>query len=239
MSLAQTLYDRGNEIIYANDIQYKINLISAGFHFLELSNILFGLGDEEYLHKQNQSKDFYLDVLVDRIMFAAYKHRAESLKDLIDVVKPNIIFLDSFNSTDFIILYPLLKEKNIKFVFLQTMLSTLQSEGASPLNTDLLPNNQKIIKKAWKHLFWQRKVQRFKDKIKYLGKDDLSMVKQKYIENSIPLKYKIITNASFRISFANIPEWIPPVLRFCPKCSPTKPHKPSKPFRISQTPRYK
>ncbi|TAG50404.1 MAG: hypothetical protein EAZ29_12610, partial [Runella slithyformis] len=126
---------------------------------------------------------------------------------------------DSFLSTDFIILYPHLEAKGIKLVFLQTMLSTLYSEGTPPLNADLLPENQKTVKKAWKRLFWQRKVQRFKDKIKYLGKDDLSMVRQKFGENKIPQKYKIITNTSFRISFANIPEWIlaPAELEFFPE----------------------
>ncbi len=219
LSFAKMLAQSGVPIIYTNAKHLEPYLTSFGFSFYEFSGMTFGIGFEKYWHKFNKSPDSYLDNLIDRLSSRIYHDRKKKLETLIEEVKPDVIFLDSFLSTDFIILYPYLKEKNIKLVFLQTMLSTLCSEGTPPLNADLLPENQKLVKKAWKHLLWQRKVQRFKDKIKYFGKDDLSMVKQKFKENKIPQIHKIVTNTSFRISFAGIPEWIlaPAELEFFPE----------------------
>ncbi|SFF09105.1 glycosyltransferase [Thermoflexibacter ruber] len=218
-AIAKIIKNLDNDAVFISSKYNKNHIENQGFTFKNLLSLPFAMSFEADLTQHEQKSSAYLDNLINRLSFRIYQDRKKKLEALIEEIKPNVIFLDSFLSTDFIILYPLLKAKGIKLVFLQTMLSTLYSQYSPPLNTSLTPENQKLVKKAWSSLLRHRKKLLFKDKIRYLGKDDLSMVKQKFKENKIPEKYKIITKTSFRISFADIPEWIlaPAELEFFPE----------------------
>lgn len=56
-----------------------------------------------------------------------FLHRQNELSRIVDEVGPTIIFLDIFNSSDLLVLYP--KYSNIKYVFFNPMLSTYRVSG--------------------------------------------------------------------------------------------------------------
>jgi len=56
-----------------------------------------------------------------------FHHRQNELSMIVDKVEPTVIFLDIFNSSDLLLLYP--KYSNIKYVFFNPMLSTYRVGG--------------------------------------------------------------------------------------------------------------
>ncbi len=206
--MANILQNHGYNVVVASLGNLRLSVQSQGFRFHSLTTVAFGMGVEIHLANLKKSREPYLDSLLYRVSNKLYHERAKELTDLLRAVKPDVILLDSFLSTDFVILYPWLKQHGTKCFFVQTMLSTRLNLLAPPLFSGLLPTNRKNVEKSWKT--WQRQKAwlRVRDCFKYLGKDDLSLIRKALKTNKVPDTFTLDVNRLFHVGFSNVPELI-------------------------------
>ena len=218
--MARTLIQHQYRVIYICPERYEAYVQTQGFEVYKVDGLglPFGLGFEESQHKLNGSKTVYLDSLIDRLSDKMYIVRQKHLQEALKKLTPSTIFIDSYSSTDGIILFPY--RESIKLIFLQTMLSVCQKPFHPPLCTDLIPtvNNQHRVEQKWNRLFFQKRWKRIKNKIKYVGADDHSRIQQKLKAYDFPEDY-VDTKTSLKFSMKGFPELLvgPEELEFFPE----------------------
>jgi glycosyltransferase involved in cell wall biosynthesis len=206
------------KIFYVALPRHRALIEAQGFSSIELLGFPFGLGFEQENREFEKSQDLYLDVLIDKISNRIYEDRKAKLTKIVEDLQPTLILIDMWISTDFIILYPLIKKHDIKVAFLQPMLSTYRKQLSPPLFTPLLPDDKKAVQKAWKDFEWKGKISKLKQAIRYLGHHDSRKVRQKFKENKLPEKHQILKDNLYHYTFAGVPEFIlaPEELEFQP-----------------------
>ncbi|MCU0450978.1 MAG: glycosyltransferase [Bernardetiaceae bacterium] len=180
-------------------------LPGKAFKFNSLS---FGVGFEGPLVKSEKSNDKYLDDLIARMTSRIYLDRKAKIQALVTQIgNIDVVMLDTFLFSDFIILYPYLKLNRVKLFFIQTMFPFLHPEGnCPPLTSTTTPETYTWWLKT-KHNS-RRYLRRLIQKIKYLNFDNQSILFRKIKENNIPKKFSIQSNTTFSPSFTNISELI-------------------------------
>jgi zeaxanthin glucosyltransferase len=207
--LARILQNAGYQILFALPSMFQSYIIQHGFHYVPLEGLPFASNGEKRMDESSlYGRVRYLDSIMDRFYDNLYKIRRKRFEILISEHKPDIILLDSFQSSDFVILYPLLKQNNIRFAFLQIMLSYLQQPGSLPLNCAVIPNSKTNFNLHWKLYYFKRFLNSIGDNIRYLGKSNTRIIEEKFRMNKISNQYSINTNQVFRVGFNNIPEFI-------------------------------
>jgi zeaxanthin glucosyltransferase len=210
IGFAKKYMAEGNKVYYGSTHDTIAFTQKHGFKLHPLNSLPFATGIDTFLHEK--SKDSWLESLIDRFTDKHYKIRKKDLEEMLEEINPSIIFIDEFNYSDFIILYP--HSQNRQIIYLQTKFPMYRSGTVPPLNTFATPADN--VKWLWqKHKLqqnWNRAIQY----LKYFGKSDLAILKQKFKVNNIPAKHKIITDKCFRPAFANVVEWfiVPKALDF-------------------------
>jgi UDP:flavonoid glycosyltransferase YjiC (YdhE family) len=201
LQIAKEYFSKGYKVIYASTMDVMPFAKKHSYDFYAMNSLAFGTGMEDAIHDSKKEK--WLESLIDRHSDKSYKQRKLDIEKLILEVNPEWIFLDEFNYSDFILLYPHKRERRI--VLLQTKFPMYYSEVVPPLNTYAFPG--KKAKGLWRKYFFKRNFKEAWSKIKYLGKSDLSILKEKFKENGLPEKYAINTQKVFRPTFKNLEEW--------------------------------
>lgn len=180
------------------------------FNHYALQSLTFASGFDDLLHENQNEK--WLESLVDRYTDNLYKLRKNDLEKLINDLNPDLIFLDEFNYSDFIILYPFLEKRRL--IILQTKFPMYYNALVPPLNTFAFPNKDAAY--LWKKYLRKKRWTLLLENIKYLGKSDLSLLKQKFREQGIPHDFQINIDKTFKPTFKNVEEWflIPKELDF-------------------------
>ncbi len=210
IGFAKKYLAEGNSVYYGSTHDTIAFTQKYGFKLHPMNSIPFATGVDTLIHEK--SKDSWLESLIDRFTDKHYKIRKKDLEKMLEELNPDIIFLDEFNYSDFIILYP--RCQNRKIIYLQTKFPMYRSDTVPPLNAFATPADN--VKWLWqKHRLqqnWNRTLQYFK----YFGKSDLAILRQKFKQNNIPTKHKIIDDKCFRPAFANMEEWflVPKALDF-------------------------
>lgn len=173
-----------------------------------LQSYPFGVGLDEVINEQKA--DSYLETLIDRFTNRTFQERTTDLTRVIRDLKPALIVLDVFMSTDFIILYQLLEKFSCRLVFLQNMLSTYNDGYAPPLNSALIPGQHEAatIRRAWQALYRKRSFQHFIGSIKYAGLSRKRQIEKAFQTNGIPEKHRIRWDKAFHVGFDQVEEWI-------------------------------
>ncbi len=210
IKLAKHYVTEGFSVYYGGTPELVGFTQKHGFQFHAMNSISFALGLEDILHEDKKEK--WLESLVDRHTNKLYKLRKKDIEGLIKTVNPDLIFLDEFNYSDFILLYPFLEKR--KLVILQTKFPMYYHPNVPPLNTYAFPNSD--TEKLWKTYFRKYKWRYFLNDLKFFGKGDLSMLRQKFKEQKIHQKFQINTQKVFNPTFNNVEEWflIPQELDF-------------------------
>jgi zeaxanthin glucosyltransferase len=120
--------------------------------------------------------------------------RENELLQAIDQIMPSIIIADTFAALDFILLYNTLKSKQIKFFYLEILLTAIERKGIPYLTSKAMPHQQ--VKILIEHLRREcaRRVRRTLKRLLYLGFDNYSMIKKAINENGVPDIYAINEN---------------------------------------------
>lgn len=213
------------DIVFAGFIFFKAYVESQGFKFHALNTLPFGLGFERWVNIHEKKKPISWHVIKDRWTNRLYHLRERELTSMMDKISPHYLLIDSWQSTDFIAIYPYLKSNSIRVAFIQTMLSTVVHPHLPPLNSPALPADRIAVKKAVSTFFKSRFTKTIFDKIKFLGKDNRSIIAAWINKNRIPRRYISDKASIFGISFLHIPEFILAQREFDFEESTTLPHQ--------------
>lgn len=207
--LARLLLKSGYQIVYALPTAFHAQVINTGFKCVSLEGMPFAANGEKFLDEvalQHRLK--YLDSLLDRFYDTLFTSRKQTISEALRIVQPDIVLLDSFQPTDFIILYPFLKAKGIKFAFVQAMLSYHEQPDSLPLDCDVIPGDSTDFGWYWKKYFFKRWLRDTRDSLIWLGRNNRKLAQRKFKQQNINPLYKIHTRQIFRVGFDNIPEFI-------------------------------
>jgi zeaxanthin glucosyltransferase len=214
-----------HDVVFAGVEYFENYMKGQGFIYYPLKSLPFGMGFEKWLNEQKKSKHLYFDILKDRWRNQVYQDREAELLQLMYDVEPDYLFIDSNQSTDFIILYKYLKTQKTKVAFIQTMLPTTVQKNYPPLNSLALPNEKAEIKKAIDKFKWTRLKKLFIQKLQFLGMDDLAIIKRNIWKNRIPKKYLSKQTAIVGFPLSNIDEFVTAPVEFdFPNGKNTKQH---------------
>ncbi len=148
LKLARILERNGYEVYFAGAEFFHQYVLSQGFKFKGLKSVPFGLGFEKWVRTIEKEKYIYWSALRDRISDRLYTEREVELYWMLEEVRPNFVFIDSRQATDFIILYRHLKDMKIKIALIHAMLPATVGQGRPPLNSDVFPNDEDGRKKS-------------------------------------------------------------------------------------------
>ncbi|KAA9355161.1 glycosyltransferase family 1 protein [Larkinella humicola] len=208
--LARQLQSDGYQIVYGYlgkpELAQQIHRQGFAVHWLQ--SLPFGIGVEEATHKEKSES--YLESLLDRFTDKTFRARSADLQRTVEALKPALIFVDSYYSTDFIVLYPFIKDKGIEVILLQTMLSTYEDAATPPLNSQRIPGQDSVgaIRRAWRTYYRNRAFKQLGQTLLYLGRSNHRIIRQKFRQNGLPDDHRIRRDKTFYTGFDNLPEWI-------------------------------
>jgi UDP:flavonoid glycosyltransferase YjiC (YdhE family) len=196
------------DVVFSGYAYFTKYIEDQGFKFFPLKTVPFGLGFERWLNETEKSKNIFWKVITDHWKERLYLLREKELTAMMHTLKPTHLLIDSWQSTDFIVLYPLLKNSPIKLGFVQTMLSTIVHPNYPPLNTNIPPDNALAVAKAQAG-FKRNKLRTVViDKLKHFGFNKEAQVSRRILTNKIPKKYLSTLPSIFSINFEGIDEFI-------------------------------
>ncbi len=208
--LARQLQQDGYYVVYAQNALPELaqHIVKQGFAIYPLQSFPFGLGMDEV---QNRSRsESYLETLLDRLSGRDLKARTADWQQIMTTLKPSLILLDAFLSTDYVVLYPFLATHPAKVVLIQTRLSTYDDGQMPPLNSQLIPrqDNLREIRKVWKQYYMGRGLLRAEQAVKYMGHGPHQQVHRAFKQNALPDIYRLRYDKVFHAGIDNLPEWI-------------------------------
>jgi hypothetical protein len=219
--LARQVAASGYSVVYAAPLQMHQYVGQQGFSSVSLEGLPFGVNGEKALDDMAQAQRVkYFDGLIDRFYDKIYTARKEAIERLMAQTKPSLVFLDSFQSADFILIYPLLQKHNIQFMFIQIMLSFHQQPNNLPLDCAIVPDANTHFMWHWRRHYVKRWFRFAWDTVIYFGKSNRRVVAQKAKNVGIGSGIKseaiapgdgfaktcIDYDQCFRIGFTNVPE---------------------------------
>jgi UDP:flavonoid glycosyltransferase YjiC (YdhE family) len=187
-SLIDSLTHLGYLTYISTNIEYESNLKSLGYNTCILNAIPFGLDYDLY---GDYSTSQLKEILSERMEFKIYESRKLELENIIENIAPDLVFIDSHNSTDFIPLYRILKKNKCKLFFLQTTLSTSLCWNSPHLTSAYSPD--KPVKILIENTLIKANLlkNRFFEWVKFMGFDDKSTIKKKFTQENINKEYAL------------------------------------------------
>lgn len=206
IKLARCLQKLGYRCVFASTLEFREVIIKNGSELVLVQSKPFGLGLEDIQYENANSP--YLESLLDRFQDLSYNARKKDYEKWLKEHQPDLILVDAFYSTDFILIEPLIRQHDVKLVFIQTMLSPYNDGFTPPLNTFILPENANNVKVAWQKMKIKRVLSRTFDLFRFLGLSNSLLIKRKFRKNQISKKYAIVDDKVFHIGFQNMEEWV-------------------------------
>jgi zeaxanthin glucosyltransferase len=187
-AIAKNLLERGDVVLFAGADFFSAYVTKQGYDFAGFRSVPFASNFENWSNRIKGSKWLYLGELIDRITDSLYAERHKEITTLIKTIRPAIVLLDASQATDFIVMYPLLKQMDIRFALVHTMLPTDLAHGRPPFTTFLTPGSPGIeaaisIEKR------KRNRKLLLQSLKYFGLNDRQLVKRRLKRNGVPLSY--------------------------------------------------
>lgn len=196
------------DVIFAGFRFFQSHVKAQGFSYHSLKTVPFGLGFEHWVNATlEKKKNAYWHSLKDRWSNRLYHLRDAELHEMITALRPDYLLIDSWQSTDFIVLYPYLRSYGIKVAFIQTMLSLTVDKGVPPLNS-LAPPTHHATRRAHLQFHADRWIWTLVQKLKYTGKDNTVLVNAAIRRNKIPQRYLPKKRSLFSPAFNHIDEFI-------------------------------
>jgi len=195
-------------VVFAGHSSFKDYLEAQGFMYYPLNTVPFGMGFEDWVYKQAAKKNIYLSSLSDRWRDVRYRCREAELHQLLLDLSPDYLLIDAYQASDFLVLYPMIHEQDVRVGFIQTMLSTKISDGIPPINSLALPNDPAGIKKSIRSFRFRKFCKRLLQSALYFGMSDQAILHRRICKNKLPSKYQSSATSLRGPVFANIPELI-------------------------------
>lgn len=207
LGMAALLREKYN-VVYALPKKFEWFPALHGYKYINLESVPFAFGYESVIRKGEGSKSVYRDSLRDRKNGRIANHRRKKLKLVTDEIKPVFIFSDILSSTDFILLFPYLRDTNAGFAIHNPMLSTYTLKDIPRIGSSLTVDQRFTIKIE---NGWIRMVTTVFNKAQFIAYpfySDRSLVKKEFAKNKIPLRFNISKDNHFTKMFKQVPEII-------------------------------
>lgn len=206
--LARLLEQQGHTVTLATVAHFKKYIASAGFAQYPLKGVPFGLGFESWVNDTRKTRFRYWADLKDRYNDQLYRQREQELTSLVTELKPDVIFIDGTQATDFIVLYPLLKQMQIACAMLHAMFPTHVLPGRPPVNSMVTPGNTRDEGKALVRM--RRKMRRtdLRQRLMYVGISDRYIINRRLRRNQIPDHHILKLPSLFDFQVAGVPAFI-------------------------------
>jgi len=195
--LARILQRHGYHVTFAGVAHFQQYVTTQGFSFYPLRSVPFGLGFETWVNTIEKRKNIYWSALKDRISDRLYSMRMIELGQMLTDLSPDILLVDATQATDFIVLYPLVKEKAIKIAMVHAMFPTQVLAGRPPVNSGAFPADRQAVAKAMHKFKADRRKKKWTQKLRYLTWDDQYLVERRLIKNQVPAYYRSKTPSLF------------------------------------------
>jgi zeaxanthin glucosyltransferase len=183
-ALARAL-QASHPVSFAGAAYFKPYLTAQGFAYHALKTVPFGIGLEAWISTQQKRKPIYWHTLNNRWSDTLYHEREAELRTLLQDHKPSLILLDAYQSTDFIVLHPMLRAMNIKLAFIQVQLPSGLIESSAG---------------KWKRTWLQ--------KLRYFGMDDTAIINRRIRRNKIPREHFSRSPVYYGCLLENIHEFV-------------------------------
>ena len=195
-------------VVYALPKKFQWFAQLHGYEYANLESVPFAFGYEPVLRRAEGSKSVYRDSFRDRKNGRIAKHRRKKLREIVDNVQPVFIFSDILSSTDFILLFSYLKEKNAAFAIHNPMLSTYTINNIPRIGSSLMIDEQ--AKTSLEHLSIKliTGVFNLRQSILYPFNTDRHLIKREFEKNHIPHRYHLAADNHFTKLFEQVPEII-------------------------------
>jgi zeaxanthin glucosyltransferase len=208
LNLARIL-ERANYEVYFAGAEFFHRYISRhGFKFKPLKSVPFGLGFETWIRTVENGKYVYLSALRDRITDRLYKEREVDLYWMLEELQPSFVFIDSRQTTDFIVLHRHLKDRKIKVAITNAMLPATTGPCRPPLNSEVFPDDPDAVKKAIDAMRWHQLKTLWKKRFFHGGYDDVTLINRRLKKNQIPAYYVSKDPSLLNFAVNNIDEFI-------------------------------
>lgn len=183
------ILQRDYEVHFAGVEFFKRYVSAQGFPYHPLKSVPFGMGFEYWVNSLKKKKNIFLSSLRDRYRDTLYFHREQELHALLDALSPAAVLIDAFQVSDFIVLYPYLKDKPIKLALVHITLPTVIHWNCPPINTLLLPSQKTMSKISAAWFLFIRILKSMATKIKYFGPDNSYIINRRRKNNNVPDRY--------------------------------------------------
>lgn len=187
-NLARTL-QKSHEVLFGGVQFFYKYITSQGFSYNPLKSVPFGLGLETWMCEQQKRKPVYIHALKARWKDELYIKREQELTKLLDTFEPDVILLDTHQTTDFIVLYPLLKARKIRLALVHAMLTSVLADNFPPVNSLVFPDDRAGITREVKLLTDKKRKRLYQQKVRFLGMSDDVIIQRRLRKNNIPSRY--------------------------------------------------
>ena len=208
LNLARILERADYEVYFAGAEFFRQYISRQGFKFKPLKSLPFGLGFETWVRTVEKGRCVHLSALRDRVIDRLYKEREVDLYWMLEELQPSFIFIDSRQTTDFIVLYRHLKDRQIKVAITNAMLPATTGPLRPPLNSEIFPDDQDAVKKAIAAMRWHQLKTLWMKRFLHGGYDDLTLINRRLKKNQIPDHYVSKDPSLLKFAVKNIDEFI-------------------------------
>jgi zeaxanthin glucosyltransferase len=184
-SLLQAEYD----CILAGHPHFNKYVRLHGFTWHSLESLPFGMNFEYWRNKTDGKSWLYFREVRDRYRDKLYHDRETELLTLVRDIRPHLILIDAMQASDTVVLYHLARELNIGLAIIHTTFSSQFNATRPPLNVYVMPDDQPEIARQMKRTLQRQAVKRWVQRIKFLGLDDVTLIRRRMRRNNIPLSF--------------------------------------------------
>nr|AIA17762.1 Glycosyltransferase family 28 N-terminal domain protein [uncultured bacterium] len=200
--LARILEQQGHVVTIATVAYFNGYVTRAGFSHHPLKSVPFGLGFETWVNTERKTRFQYWANLRDRYLDKLYREREIDLISLVTRIKPDVILIDATQATDFIVLYPLAKERGIALAMIHAMFPTYVVPGRPPVNSLVIPGNIKEEQSALARMKRKLNLSDLRQRLVYFALSDRYLINRRFHQNQIPKCFRLTVPSLFDFQVA-------------------------------------
>jgi zeaxanthin glucosyltransferase len=206
--MARILEEQGHVVTIATVAHFNGYVKRAGFSHHALKSVPFGLGFETWVNTERKARFRYWANLRDRYRDKLYREREIDLISLVTKLKPDVIFIDATQATDFIVLYPIIKERGIALAMLHAMFPTHVLPGRPPVNSLVVPGNMHEELSALARMKRRLNLTDLRQRLAYFAMSDRYLIDRRLHQNQVPLRFRHTIPSLFDFQVAEVPAFI-------------------------------
>jgi zeaxanthin glucosyltransferase len=208
ISAARLLGREGNVCAIAAAAFFARYIQSAEVKAYRLRSVPFASDFEKWKYSQDKRSSLYFAELTGRFCDELYTQRAAELLSIVDEFLPEVLLIDAMLSTDFIVLYPFIKQRRIKVAIIHTMLPTQVTPSSPPINSLSTDLTQESLEEEFIRFRKTWRLKNFKQLLRWAGLTDRYLWRRRAERNQVPGKYLTEGIGPLSLYLNNIDEFI-------------------------------